>query len=264
MFSKQEQERYQRHLLLKQIGGGGQAKLKQAKVLMVGAGGLGSSCLYYLAAAGVGTIGIIDDDKVDLSNLQRQILYKTDDINALKAEQAKQTLEKLNPEIKIIAYPERLTQENAFKLFQPYDFIADGSDSFATRFLVNDVCYFTKKTLTSAAVGEFSGQLATFRAFDKNENGEPNPSWRCFVNDTIEEAQNCEQGVVGALCGVMGALQALEIIKLITGAGTTLLNKIMFYDGLSGQSRIIKLKWDRHNPLNGQAPKIKYADLCLS
>jgi adenylyltransferase/sulfurtransferase len=263
MLSTQEQTRYQRHLLLKQIGGSGQAKLKQAKVLMVGAGGLGAPCLYYLAAAGVGTIGIIDDDIITLSNLQRQILYKTGELNQLKVEKAKQALESLNPEIKIIAYPERLTKENAWSLFNPYDIIADGSDNFETRFLINDVCHFAKKTLTSAAIGEFSGQLASFRSFDSTAQG-ANVSWRCFVSEKASDAQNCAQGVMGALCGIMGALQALEIIKQITGAGDNLLNKMMLYDGLSGQSRIIKLRWDKHNPLNGESPTIKREDFCLS
>ena len=262
MLSALEQKRYLRHILLKQIGGEGQAKLKQSNVLMVGAGGLGASCLFYLAAAGVGTIGIIDDDKVSLDNLQRQILYSTADIDKPKVHRAKEQLHKLNPEINLIAYEEKLEAHNALRLFEKYDFIADGTDNVETRFLINDVCFFAERHLTSAAVGAFNGQVASFRAFDKAADGTPFPSWRCLVGEIKDDADNCDSGVMGALCGILGSLQALELIKQITGAGDTLLNKLLLYDGLSNESRLIKLKWDRENPLNGARPRIKREDFC--
>lgn len=260
MLSPTEQERYQHHFLLKQIGGAGQAKLKQAKVLMVGAGALGSSCLFYLAAAGVGTIAIVDDDKVEISNLQRQILYTTNHLNQSKAHIAKAQLSDLNPEIKINAHQTRFTKKNGATLIKDYDFIADGTDNFTTRLLINDLCYFTQKPLTTAAIGEWTGQLASFHSGKKNAA----PSWRCFVGKSATDAPSCEQGVLGALCGVMGSLQALEIIKQITGAGDTLLNKILLLDGLTYQSRIIGLKWDKKNPLNGESPTITPKDCGLS
>lgn len=259
MLNKKEQTRYTNHILLKQIGGAGQVKLKQAKVLMVGAGGLGAPCLLYLASAGIGTIGIIDDDVVELSNLQRQIIYKTSQLGWPKVEIAKAQLQELNPEINIISYNEKLTSKNALKIFANYNFIADGSDNFETRFLVNDVCYFAQKPLITAAIGEWAGQLASFRSFEKTNNTS-NPNWRCFVGNNPIDAQNCQTGVIGALCGIMGSLQALEIIKQITGAGDNLLNKIMLYDGSNNQSRIIKLNWDKNNLLNGTNPQIKLAD----
>lgn len=259
MLNKEEQTRYANHILLKQIGGAGQTKLKQAKVLMVGAGGLGAPCLLYLAAAGIGTIGIIDDDVVELSNLQRQIIYNTYQLNQPKVEVAKTQLQKLNPEIDIVIYNEKLSNKNAAKIIANYDFIADGSDNFKTRFLVNDVCYFAQKPLTSAAIGEWTGQIVSFRSFEKTNNI-PNPNWRCFVGSNPIDAQNCQTGIIGALSGIIGSLQALEIIKQITGAGDNLLNKIMIYDGTNNQSRIIKLNWDKNNLLNGVRPQIKRAD----
>jgi len=262
VLSPEEIERYTRHLLLKEIGGEGQEKLKQTKILMVGAGGLGAPCLFYLAACGIGTIGIIDDDVIHLNNLQRQFLYQTRDLHQLKVERAKQILHQLNPTITIETYPERLTRKNVLALFAQYDLIADGSDNVETRLLVNDGCFFSQKPLVSAAVGQFSGQLASFRSFEKNAQNIPNPSWRCLVGEHIQDAENCEQGILGALCGVIGSLQALEIIKQITGAGDDLLNQLLLYDGLSGKQRIIRLSWDPHNPLNGRAPKIQKADFC--
>ena len=253
-FSAKERLRYSRHILLKEMGGDGQYRLKQARVLMIGAGGLGAPCLLYLAAAGIGTIGIIDDDVIALDNLQRQIIYQTKDIAQPKSQTAQSYLRALNPEITIIAHPLRLTKDNIADIFADYDFIADGSDNFATRFLVNDMSHFMKKTLITAAVGQFDGQVASFRSFETDERtGNPRPSWRCLVDCQPPQDELCAQGILGALCGVVGSMQALEIIKQITHIGENLLSKIWIYDGLNGKSRIIDLRWNPHNPLNGKS-----------
>lgn len=254
-------DRYARHLVLKEIGGAGQQKLMQAKVLVIGAGGLGAPALAYLAAAGVGTLGIIDDDTVSLSNLQRQILFQTDQIGMAKTEAAEKYLSALNPDCTIHSHPQRLTAQNALELISQYDVIADGSDNFATRLLVNDACYFAKKPLISAAVGRFEGQLSCFKAYEKDPQNTPNPCYRSLVpenpNSADDTLDSCaELGVVGALTGIMGSLQALEVIKEITGAGETLVGKLLIYDGLTHQSRIVSLAWDPENPLNGTAPTL--------
>ena len=256
--SDSELARYSRHILLKEIGGAGQQRLKQTRVLMIGAGGLGAPCLFYLAASGIGTIGIVDDDVVALDNLQRQILYTTADIGQPKVERARDHLLALNPELNIIAHKKRLDADNALALISDYDIIADGSDNFATRFLVNDACYFAAKPLVSAAVSRFDGQLSTFRAFEKDANGLPCPSWRCFMpHAPIEDIQPaCDAGILGALCGVLGAMQALEIIKQAAQTGETLVGKLFFYDSLYLRSRIVRLRWDPENPLNGSHPTI--------
>ncbi len=252
-----ELTRYQRHIFLKEIGGAGQLRLKQARVLMIGAGGLGAPCLFYLAAAGIGRLGIIDDDVITLDNLQRQILYRTEDVGRPKVERARDYLLRLNPEIDIIAHKARLTADNALSLISAYDIIADGSDNFATRLLVNDACYFAKKPLVSAAVNQFDGQLSTFRAFERDETGAPRPSWRCFMPPTQIEAQPaCDAGILGALCGVLGAMQALEIIKQAVQIGETLVGRMLFYDSLYWRSRLVHLRWDPNNPLNGRHPTI--------
>ncbi len=254
-----ELERYSRHILLKEIGGAGQQRLKQTRVLMIGAGGLGAPCLFYLAASGIGTLGIVDDDVVALDNLQRQILYQVEDIGQSKAERARDHLLRLNPEIDIIAHKERLSSDNALALISNYDIIADGSDNFATRFLVNDACYFARKPLVSAAVNRFDGQLSTFRAFEKDQNGTPRPSWRCFMRTApvLEPQPACAAGILGALCGVLGAMQALEVIKQATQTGETLVGKLFFYDSFYLRSRIVHLRWDQENPLNGRHPTIR-------
>ena len=255
----QQIERYARHLVLKEIGGPGQQKLGTAKVLVVGAGGLGSPCLMYLAAAGVGTLGIIDDDAVALSNLQRQIIHDTASVGQPKVASAAHTLARINPDITVVTHPDRLTAANALEIIGAYDLIADGCDNFPTRLLVNDACYFARKPLVSAAVGQFDGQLATFRAFETAPDGAPYPSYRCLVPDAppTGAVATCEEaGVLGALTGVMGSLQALEVIKEITGAGTGLAGKLLIYDALAAAFRLIRLPWDPKNPLNGEAPTI--------
>ncbi|MAV18093.1 MAG: HesA/MoeB/ThiF family protein [Candidatus Micropelagos sp.] len=252
-------ERYARHLVLKEIGGAGQQKLSLARVLVIGAGGLGASLLAYLSAAGVGSISIIDDDVVSLSNLQRQVLFNHDDIGRPKAVCAAKFLSKLNPDCKVTPIEARLTADNAKALIDDHDVIADGCDNFATRFLVNDACYFAAKPLVSAAVGRFDGQLTTFKAYMKDTNGTPYPCYRSLVPDSMRatETDDCSTtGIIGALTGIMGSLQALEVVKEITGAGDSLAGRLMIYDGLAATARVVGLPWDPSNPLNGNSPTI--------
>ncbi len=252
-------DRYARHIVLKEIGGPGQQKLLNAKVLVIGAGGLGSPCLMYLAAAGVGTLGVIDNDEVSLSNLQRQIIHGTEDVNRPKTESAAAAIARLNPGVSFHQHTDRLTAANALDIISQYDIVADGCDNFETRFVVNDACYFAKVPLVSAAVGQFEGQIATFKAYENDADGKPMPNYRDFIGETPEPGSvpTCEEaGVMGALTGVMGSLQALEVIKEITGAGTSLAGKLLIYDALDTRFRTVKLKWDPANPLTGENPTI--------
>ena len=252
--SESEPERYRRHILLKEIGGAGQQALKAARVLIVGLGGLGNPVAQYLAAAGVGTLGLADDDCVDLSNLHRQILFGTTDIGRPKTEAAKARLAALNPHVELVEHPVRVMADNAGDLVSNYDFVADGSDNFATRLAVNDACFAARVPLVSAAVGRFEGQLATFKPWLKDSDGTPLPCYRSFMPAAPEVEEDCEQiGIVGALTGVMGCLAAFEIIKEITGAGETLAGRMLIYDALTARSRLVRLTWDPDNPLNGTA-----------
>ena len=247
-------DRYARHLLLKEVGGQGQAKLLSSKVLVVGAGGLGSPCLMYLAAAGVGTLGVIDDDTVSLSNLQRQIIHHTEDVGAAKVDSAKTRIDALNPDVTLITHHERLTHDNAMEIISAYDLVADGSDSFDTRALVNDACFFAKRPLVSAAVGQFDGQLSTFKAYDRSSQALP--CYRCLFPEAPAPGTipTCaEAGVLGALTGVMGSLQALEVIKELLGIGDSLAGRLMLYDGLSAETRTIRLPADPACALCGEA-----------
>jgi len=225
--------RYSRNIKLAEIGKAGQEKLLCSKVLVIGAGGLGSPLLLYLAAAGVGTIGIIDSDKVDLSNLQRQILHETSDIGIDKVESAKEALHDLNPEINIKTYCSRLDAGNIEEIIAGYDIIADGSDNFETRFLVNDTCYNLEKPLVSAAIAGFQGQLSTFKAYiDGNHH-----CYRCIYPDMppAEVMPSCaEYGVLGAVAGVMGTWQAIEVIKELLGIGETLSGNLIVFNALDG------------------------------
>jgi len=250
--SDEELERYARHIVLREVGGAGQARLREAKVLVVGAGGLGSPVILYLAAAGVGTIGVADFDTVSLSNLQRQIAHGTADIGRAKTESAADSARAINPGVRVTAHRTRLTPENAAGLIGAYDIVADGSDNFDTRFLVNDTCYREKKTLVSAAVTEFDGQLATFKA----HAGEY-PCYRCIFPEPPPPgtAPSCsETGVLGAAAGVMGTLQALEIIKEITGAGETLAGHLLIYEALAARFRKVRVRPDPGCPLCGEKP----------
>jgi adenylyltransferase/sulfurtransferase len=240
--SDDQLERYARHIILKEVGGAGQKKLMQAKVLVVGAGGLGSPILMYLAAAGVGTIGIIDSDTVDLSNLQRQIIHMTDKIGDHKTLSAKQMITNINPDIKVTTYQIRLSENNGDEIVKSYDYVADGCDNFFTRFLINDLCLKYKKPLISGALSQFSGQLATFKGFEIDK-----PCYRCLVPDQPIGTLSCaEAGILGAIAGVVGTMQATEVIKEILEIGDSLAGKLVIYDALSTTSRTIKLPKDPH------------------
>ncbi len=262
--TRQEIDRYKRHLVLHELGGQGQQKLKDSHVLVIGAGGLGSPLLIYLAAAGVGTLGIIDDDHVSLDNLQRQIIHDTDHVGALKTTSAGETIARLNPHVKIQLHSERLTAQNALEVISHYDIVADGSDNFATRYLVNDACYLAKRPLVYAAVGPFEGYLTTFRAFDRGEDGKPYPNYRCIFPEAPPPGTvaNCsEVGILGAVAGVLGTLQAVEVLKEITGIGDSLAGRLLIYDARACRFEIINVAWDPANPLNGENSTI--ADLSI-
>lgn len=259
MFSKEELSRYQRHISLPEIGLEGQKKLKQAKVLVIGAGGLSSPLLLYLAAAGVGTIGIMDADYVDTSNLQRQILYKSTEIGQRKVEQAKQNLLAINPHIHIETYPFRCDSTNALAIIEKYDVIADGSDNFPTRYLVNDACFFTGKPLVYAAIHRFEGQLAVFNYTYKN--GEKSSNYRDMFPSPPppEEMPNCaEAGVLGVLPGIFGTFQALEVIKIITNIGDVLADKFFYMNTLTFQTHTFSISKDKQNPISGENPTIHH------
>ncbi len=243
----QQIQRYARHLLLKEVGGQGQAQLLKSRVLVVGAGGLGAPLLLYLAAAGVGRLGIVDDDTVDLSNLQRQVIHTTADIGRQKTLSAEAAITALNPDVTVDRHSVRLTAANALDLIAQYDLIADGSDTYATRALVNDACFFARKPLVSAAVGQFDGQLATFKPYAEDKQGAPYPCYRCLFPEPPPPGTvpTCaEAGILGAVTGVMGSLQALEVIKELLSIGDSLAGRLMIYDGLAATQRIVKIKPD--------------------
>lgn len=249
---KSERARYSRHLLLPEVGEEGQRKLKAAKVLLVGAGGLGSPAALYLAAAGVGTIGIIDGDKVDVTNLQRQILYGTADVGAKKAVTAAKTLKKLNPEISFVTYSERLTEHNALELVGSYDMVLDGTDNFGTRYLVNDACVFKKRPNVYGSIFRFEGQSSVFCT----PNG---PCYRCLFPDppAPDEVPNCaEAGVLGVLAGVIGTIQATEAIKWILRLGNSLAGHLLIYDAIGMEFTKLKIRKRDDCPLCGKEPTI--------
>ena len=255
-----EIERYARHIVLREVGGPGQAKLKAARVLVVGAGGLGAPVLLYLAAAGVGTLGIVDDDKVSLSNLQRQVIHGTPDLNALKVASAADAIRKLNPNVRVITHAERLTAKNALALVGQYDIVADGSDNFVTRYLVADACYFAGKPLVTAAVGTFDGTLTTIRAHERGADGNPNPSYRCLFPEppppgTVPAC--AEAGILGALPGILGSMMALEVIREIVGFGEGLVGRLLMVDARAMRFETVSYAWDPANPLTGRKPTIK-------
>jgi molybdopterin-synthase adenylyltransferase len=229
-------ERYARHIIMPEIGGLGQRKLLAAKVLVIGAGGLGSPCLEYLAAAGVGTLGIVDDDVVELSNLQRQTLHSSVDIGTAKTVSAAARISALNPDVQVRQHQLRLTAENAEGIIADYDIVADGSDSFTTRFAVSAACVVLRKILVSAAVGRLDGQLATFKGHLTDQ-----PCYRCFVPVAPGDA---DAGVLGALTGIMGTHQALEVIRNITGMGESLTGKLLLFESLTSRQRILMLPKD--------------------
>jgi molybdopterin/thiamine biosynthesis adenylyltransferase len=260
MLTPEEIERYKRHLVLKEIGGEGQQRLKAARVLVVGAGGLGSPLLLYLAATGIGTIGIIDDDRVSLDNLQRQIVHATPQIGLPKVASAAETIAKLNPHVDVEIHEQRLDASNALKIIARYDIVADGSDNFATRYLVSDACYLAQKPLVFAAVGPFDGYLSTFKPYEKGPDGDPFPTYRCVFPEPPPPGTvaNCaEVGVLGAAVGVVGTLQAVEVLKEALGLGESLAGRLLLYDAQAARFTDIKLAWDPANPLSGTAPTIR-------
>jgi molybdopterin/thiamine biosynthesis adenylyltransferase len=256
----EEIERYKRHLVLREVGGQGQQKLKAAKVLVIGAGGLGSPLLMYLAAAGVGTLGIVDDDRVSLDNLQRQIVHDTPHIGAAKVASAQETIAKLNPHVRVEAHDTRIDAGNALDIVARYDIVADGSDNFATRYLVSDACYLAKRTLAFAAVGPFDGYVTTFKPHERGPDGEPYPSYRCIFPEAPPPGTvaNCaEVGVLGASVGVIGTLLATEVLKEILGLGEGLAGRLLLYDARTTRFTEIKVAWDPANPLSGKTPTIR-------
>jgi molybdopterin/thiamine biosynthesis adenylyltransferase len=251
-FSDAEIERYARHLVLREIGGPGQQALKAARVLIVGAGGLGAPAALYLAAAGVGTLGLIDPDTVALSNLQRQVLYAGADIGRAKTAAAAERLAALNSEIEIVALDEALTPQNGRGHVRGYDLVLDGTDDFAVRFAVNDACLAEGKALVSGAIGRWSGQVGVYGAGLTRGRplAERQPCYRCLVPEIPPEAETCAvMGVVGALAGVIGAMMALEAVKLLTGAGEPLSGRLLIYDALDGETRTVRVGADPACPV---------------
>jgi sulfur-carrier protein adenylyltransferase/sulfurtransferase len=254
--------RYSRHFLLPEVGEDGQAKLLQAKVLMVGAGGLGSPAAYYLAAAGVGTLGIIDNDVVDISNLQRQILHANDRVGMAKVESAKKTLEALNPDVKVVPYQAKLTSDNIMEIIKDYDFVVDGCDNFPTRYLVNDACVLTKKPNVHGSIFQFEGQATVFYPGK-------GPCYRCLYPEPppAELAPSCaEAGVLGVLPGLIGVIEALEAIKLILGKGDSLIGRLLCFNTLTMEINTLKLRRDANCPMCGDHPTIHqlidYEEFC--
>jgi len=260
MLSKDEIERYARHIVLREVGGPGQAALKKARVLVIGAGGLGAPALLYLAAAGVGTLGVIDDDEVSISNLQRQVIHDTQDVGRPKVLSAAAAIGRLNPHVTVETHGVRLTAKNALDLIGHYDIVADGSDNFATRYLVADACYFAQKPLVTAAVGTFDGTLTTIRAHEGSADGRPNPSYRCLFPEppppgTVPAC--AEAGILGALTGLVGSLMALEVMREIVGFGEGLVGRLLMVDARSLRFETLSYAWDAGNPLTGDNPTIK-------
>jgi adenylyltransferase/sulfurtransferase len=260
MLSPDELERYARHIVLREVGGPGQAALKRARVLVVGAGGLGAPVLMYLAAAGVGTLGVIDDDTVSLSNLQRQIIHATPDVGAPKVTSAADAIVGLNPNVLVEKHAMRLTAANALDLLSRYDLVADGSDNFATRYLVSDACYLAKRPLVTAAVGTFDGTLTTIRAHERSPAGRPNPTYRCLFPEPppAGAVPACaEAGILGALTGVLGSLMALEAMREIVGFGEGLVGRLLMVDARALRFETLAYAWDPANPLSGEKPTIR-------
>ena len=253
--SENQIRRYARHIVLKEMGGVGQARLLQSRVLVVGAGGLGSPLLLYLAAAGIGTIGVVDHDAVDLSNLQRQIIHGTGAVGRSKVESAAEAIGALNPDVRVVAHPQRLDASNALDLVSGYDIVADGSDNFDTRYLVNDACFFAKNTLVSAAILQFDGQLSTFKA----HLGGAHPCYRCLYPSPppAHMAPSCSSaGVLGSLAGTLGSLQATEVVKELLEIGDSLSGQLLLYEALSATFRKLRFKRSAECALCGERPSI--------
>lgn len=252
MLNKEQTLRYSRQMILKEFGVQGQEKLLEARVLVVGAGGLGSPVLYYLAAAGVGTIGLVDFDVVGISNLQRQVLHFTDDLGRKKVDSAEEKLKKLNPDVKLVKYPFRLNADNIEEVIQDYDVVVDAVDNFPARYLINDCCHFMKKPVIEGAVLGFEGILTTIIP-------DQSPCYRCFYPMPPEDGvvPTCsDTGVLGMVTGTIGSLQALEVVKLVTGTGKTLSGRILTFDGLNMEFRNVEWKKRDTCPLCGKNPTV--------
>src|SRR6266567_2244823 len=259
MLSPEELERYARHIVLREVGGPGQAALKDASVLVIGAGGLGAPALMYLAAAGVGMLGAVDDDVVSLSNLQRQIIHATPDVGRRKVDSAAGQIHALNPHVRFAAHATRLCADNAMSLIGAYDLVLDGSDNFETRYLVSDACYLAGKPLITAALGQFDGSLTTIRAHERGADGEFNPTYRCLFPEapppgTVPAC--AEAGVMGALAGMLGSMMALEAIREIIGFGDSLVGRLVMVDARAMRFETLRYVRDPANPLNGDRPTI--------
>jgi len=261
-FTDEQIERYSRHIILPEVGGSGQQKMLEARVLLLGAGGLGSPAAYYLAAAGIGNLGIVDFDQVDLSNLQRQIIHSTERIGMLKTESAKKTIQALNPDVNVTLYNEKMDSKNIMSLIKDYDYVVDGSDNFPTRYLVNDACVMKNKTLIHGSIYRFEGQVTVFKPGD-------GPCYRCLYPEPPPPGMvpNCQEGgVLGVLAGVIGNLQVVEVLKLILGIGKPLVGKLLIYDALNTEFRNLRLRRDANCPICGEKPTIKelvdYEEFC--
>jgi len=259
MLTSEELERYARHIVLREVGGPGQAALKAASVLVVGAGGLGAPALMYLAAAGVGTLGVVDDDTVSLSNLQRQVIHGTPDVGRLKVDSARDRILALNPHVVLHTHDVRLNAATALALIGGYDMVVDGSDNFATRYLVSDACFLAGKTLIAGALGVFDASLTTIRAHQSDASGNLNPTYRCLFPEAPPPGTtpSCEEaGVLGALAGVLGSMMALEAIREIVGFGESLVGRLVMIDARAMRFETLRYARDPSNPLNGDRPTI--------
>ncbi|GBE01481.1 putative adenylyltransferase/sulfurtransferase MoeZ [bacterium BMS3Bbin06] len=252
-FTDEQIQRYSRHIILPEVGGKGQKKLLEAKVFIVGAGGLGCPVGYYLAAAGVGTIGIIDNDTIELSNLQRQIAHNTERVGMYKADSAKMTFEALNPDVKVVSIKERISKDNIMDLIRDYDLVVDGSDNFPTRYLVNDASVLMKKPLVSGAILRFEGQVTTILPGEGH-------CYRCLFEEPPPPGlvPSCQEaGVLGAITGVVGSLQALEVLKIILQRGEPLMNQLLIFDALKTSFRKVKVPRNPDCPVCGDNPTIR-------
>jgi molybdopterin/thiamine biosynthesis adenylyltransferase len=263
-FTEEQIHRYARHIILPEVGGEGQRKLLDAKVLIVGAGGLGSPVALYLAAAGVGTIGLADFDEVDITNLQRQILHTSRNVGRPKTESGAEMLNAINPDTNVVQIDERLDSSNAFRVLGGFDVVVDGSDNFPTRYLLNDAGYLLKKPLCSGAIFQFEGQVTTFDA-----RREDSPCYRCIFPEPPPPGSvpNCAQaGVFGVLAGTIGTIQATEVVKLVCGIGKPLVGSLLLYDALETRFQRVKVSRDDSCPLCGSSPEITelvdYEEFC--
>lgn len=261
-FSEDQIQRYSRHIILSQVGGEGQKKMRDSSVLIIGTGGLGSPCAFYLTAAGVGKIGLVDSDRVDLSNLSRQILHSTPDVGKEKVFSAKEKLNTLNPDVEIISYQERITTDNIMPIIKDYDVVVDGSDNFPTRYLVNDACVMTGKPLSHGAILQFNGQIFT------SIPGK-GPCYRCLFAEPPPpgEVPSCQQaGVIGAVAGLVGTIQAMEVLKLILNEGKPLVGQLLVIDLLEMEFRKVQISRNKECAVCGDSPTIteliNYEEFC--